>query len=281
MNPSLRDYLTGYLEDETLLLEIARGARQTDWAQAVWRFGARRSPSDTSQSKLGVAFIDAAERFATEPTWTVVRGHYGPTRHARGLSNTDRIWLLIHWWLATENTRFSDIALVLARSPVDGLGSWRDGDEAIELIAKLRDGDSFGGVPRAVEMADYLETAAISMLESPMPPDELEKISDAVDEWRHLLTDRLFRAHDDAIRNEIENVGSVVEDMDSESTFNEHIDTVRKLSKRVNMSSQVVSIALKKVEERIVKLGKKPMSPVHRRLVAASHRKATYSTTRH
>jgi hypothetical protein len=88
-----------------------------------------------------------------------------------------------------------------------------------------------------------------------MTPDELEKISDAVDEWRHHLTDGLFRAHDDAIRNEIENVGSVVEEMDSESTLNEHIDTIRKLSERVNIASRVVSIALKKVEDRIIKLG--------------------------
>ncbi|MHC2583044.1 nSTAND3 domain-containing NTPase [Bradyrhizobium diazoefficiens] len=255
VNPSLRDYLTGYLEDEALLLEIARGARHSDWAQAVWKFGARLDPSDTFKRKLGLSFIDAAERFATEPTWTVVRGHYGPTRHAKGLSNTDRIRLLIDWWFATDNGRFSDIALILARSPVDGLDPWRDGGEAIELVAKLRDVDYFGDIPGATEMADYLEAAAISMLESPMSPDELEKISDAVDEWRHHLTDDLFRAHDDAIRNEIENVGSVVDEMDSESTLNEHIETIRKLSERVNIASHAVTIAVKKVKDRIIKLG--------------------------
>ena len=276
VNPSLRDYLTGYLEDENLLLEIARGARQSDWAQAVWKFGARLDPSDTAQRKLGLSFVDAAERFATEPTWTVVRGHYGPTRHAKGLSNTDRIRLLIDWWSATENGRFSDIALVLARSPVDGLDSWRDGGEAVELVAKLRDGDYFGDLPGATEMADHLEAAVISMLESPMTPDELEKISDAVDDWRHHLTDGLFRAHDDAIRNEIENVGSVVEEMDSESTLNEHIDTIRKLSERVNIASQAVSIAVKKVEDRITKLGEETdvsQSTVVRRQQAAGGRR--------
>jgi hypothetical protein len=162
--------------------------------------------------------------------------------------------LLIEWWTATQDTRFSDISLDLARSPVDGLDSWRDGSETVELIAKLRDGDYFDDFPGASELADHLEVAAVAMLETAMTSDELEKISDAIDEWRHHLTDRLFRAHDDAIRYEIENVGTIVEDMDSESTLKEHIDTIRKLSKRVELGSQSISKAVETVMDRITKL---------------------------
>lgn len=254
VNPSLRDYLIGYLDDENLLLEIAHGARQSDWAQAVWKFGAKLSLSEASRRTFALSFIEAAQRFTEEPTWAVVPGHYGPARHAKGLSNTDRIGLLIEWWTATRDARFSDISLNLARSPVDGLDSWRDGRETVELIAKLRDGDYFDGFPGAVEVAEHLEVAAVAMLESAMTSDELEKISDAIDEWRHHLTDRLFRAHDEAIRYEIENVGTIVEDMDSESTLKEHIDTIQKLSKRVELGTQAVSKAVETVMDRITKL---------------------------
>ncbi|MDH2357616.1 hypothetical protein QCM80_44885 [Bradyrhizobium sp. SSUT112] len=88
------------------------------------------------------------------------------------------------------------------------------------------------------------------MLESAMTSDELEKISDATEEWRHHLTDRLFRAHDEAVRYEIENVGTIVEDMDSESPLKEHIDTIRKLSKRVDLVSQSISKAVETVKRR-------------------------------
>ncbi|MDH2357615.1 hypothetical protein QCM80_44880 [Bradyrhizobium sp. SSUT112] len=121
VNPSLRDYLTGYLADENLLLEIARGAHQSDWAQAVWKFGTKLSLSEVTLRTFALSFIEAAQRFTEEPTWTVVRGHYGPARHAKGLSSTNRIELLIEWWTTTQDARFSDISLDAVRSPVDGL----------------------------------------------------------------------------------------------------------------------------------------------------------------
>ncbi|MCA1455179.1 hypothetical protein I6F35_18410 [Bradyrhizobium sp. BRP22] len=188
------------------------------------------------------------------PTWMVVKREHISQRYAKGLSNTDRIKLLIRWWGETNDTRFSDAAFELSQSPVSGLDSWRDGEEAIELIAKLRDGDYFEELPRADEMADHLEAAAVAMLETNLTSEELEKISDAVDDWRRHLTDQLFHAVDDAIRYEIENVGTVVEEMDSESTLLEHIDTINKLGERVGLSSQAVSRAIERVKDRITKL---------------------------
>src|SRR6266849_3068780 len=187
VNPSLRDYLTEYLNDENLLLEIARSARQTDWAKAVWRFGIHLRLSDDSGKALALSFIEVAEQFTQLPAWTIVPGEYVSHRHAKGLSNTDRIELLINWWEATRDPRFSDVALKLARSPIDGLDPWRDGNEVIELIAKLRDGDYFEELPHASDIADCLEAAAVAMIEQNMTSEELEKISDAADDWRHQL----------------------------------------------------------------------------------------------
>jgi energy-coupling factor transporter ATP-binding protein EcfA2 len=256
VNPSLRDYLTEYLNDQNLLLEVARSASETDWAKAVWRFSYRLNLSGGFQESLALSFLGIAAQFPRLPAWTIVPGEYGPHRHATGLSNTDRIELLIEWWEVTKDQRFSDLALELARSPIDGLDSWRDGNEAIELIGKLRDGDYFYGLPNASDIADCLEDASVAMIEQNMTSDELEKISDAVDQWSHQLTDEVFRAVDDAIRNEIDNVGNVVEEIDSESTLKDHIDTIRKLSKRSGISAEIVSNAVEKVRERIEKLEK-------------------------
>lgn len=255
VNPSLRDYLTAYLSDDLLLLEIARSARQTDWADSVWRFGVRMELPEETLAKLALAFAEVTQRFTTLPTWRIVKRGVIAQRYPEGLSNTGRINLLIKWWGATMDERFSNAALALARAPISGLDSWRDGEEAIELIAKLRDGDYFDELPKADEMADRLEDAAIAMINGNLSTDELAKISDAVDEWRGNLTDPLFQAVDDAITYEIENIGTIVEDINSESTLLEHIDTVNKLARRVNMSSNAVSNAIAKVNDRIAKLG--------------------------
>ena len=254
VNPSLRDYLTEYLRDTNLLLEIARCSRRTDWARDVWRFATYLKLSNELRKDFALAFAELAGRLTQLPVWIIVPGEYGSVGYAKGLSNTDRIELLIEWWEASKDHRFSDVALVLARSPIDGLDPWRDGNEVIELIGKLRDGDYFDELPHASDIADYLEAAAVAMIDQNMTSEELEKISDAVDEWSHHLTDQLFRAVDDAIRNEINNVGTIIEEIDLESTLKQHIDTIEKLSKRVGLSTNVISNAVETVRDRITKL---------------------------
>src|SRR5882672_6047840 len=138
--------------------------------------------SDDTGKAFALSFIEVAEQFTQLPAWTIVPGEYVSHRHAKGLSNTDRIELLINWWETTRDSRFSDVALKLARSPIDGLDPWRDGNEVIELIAKLRDGDYFEELPHASDIADCLEAAAVAMIEQNMTSEELEKISDAVDD---------------------------------------------------------------------------------------------------
>lgn len=124
----------------------------------------------------------------------------------------------------------------------------------IELIGRLRDGDYFYELLHASEIADFLETAAVAMVEQHMTSEELERISDAADQWSHHLTDKILNAVNDAIRHEIDNVGTVVEEMDSQSTLNSHIDTIEKLSKRVGIGADVVSSAVETVRDRITEL---------------------------
>ena len=170
---------------------------------------------------------------------------------ANGLSNTDRIKLLISWWEASSNNWFIDLALALAEAPIDGLDSWRDGGEVIELVAKLRDGDYFDELPCASNLADALEKGIIDMIRRDMPSDELENISDAVDLWKHALGEEIPRALDEAIQGEFENVENIVSEIDSDSTLKDHIETLRKLGGRATIPTLVVDKAIATVEERI------------------------------
>jgi hypothetical protein len=92
---------------------------------------------------FAICFIGIAELFVNLPTWETVEGGRAPSVTA--LSNTDRIELLLDWWNASHDERFTQLALALARAPVNELNPWLDGREAIELPA---DSDEAGRVFR-------------------------------------------------------------------------------------------------------------------------------------
>jgi hypothetical protein len=250
VNPSLRDYLTEYLNDDALLREIAASAVDSDFARAVWSHCKTiRLPAD-GLAAVAMCFVKIAGDFLHLPVWTKIPGKHGNLLQPTGLSNTRRIELLIAWYESSGDQRFSDFALALARAPVDGLDSWRDGEDAIELIAKLRDGDYFDELAVSDEIASCLERAAIGMIHS-SASDGLEKISDAVEEWKRHLGDEIPKAVDEAIVREIDDVASIIEDIDSESTLTEHIETLQKLAQRTRISKIAVSRAVETVMERI------------------------------
>lgn len=262
VNPSLRDYLTEYLDDQTLLSVIASSARQTQWAQAVWQQGTRQKIAGDFRRAFASSFRGVAEEFVRLPVFKRVEENgLKYFIHGPGLSNTDRIELLIAWWEASEDPRFADLALTLARDPVDGLDSSYDGDEVVRLIARLREGDYFDGLPYAAEMAEGLEDAFVAMLERGVRSDDLEKISDAVERWKTRAGDRVENAVESAIRSEIDDVGRLVGDLDSESTLEDHIKSLRNLAKRVGIVSHEVEKAVEIVKARIAELRDEAAEP--------------------
>lgn len=83
------------------------------------------------------------------------------------------------------------------------------------------------------------------------PSDELENVSDAAEQWRWVVGNRIIGAVEEAIRTEIKEVRSIVADIDSESTLTEHIKTLQKLAKRATIPAQIVEKAVATVTERI------------------------------
>jgi len=252
VNPSLRDYLNRYLTDPGMLCEFARAVAETNWSRSVWRQAKSLILSPSAREEVANAFEDAAEAFLSLPTfnYTVENGiRYG---RASGLSNTDRIELLLEWWAAGSNEKYVDLACRLAKAPVDRLDSWRDGSEAIELICKLRD-DYYEDLPRASEIADALENAAVDMVGS-ASSDSLSSISDVVEQRRDILSDTLVEAVDAAIISEFGNIDDVVDNIDSESSLKEHKDILRKFAGRASISQDELNAAIEAVDRRISRL---------------------------
>jgi hypothetical protein len=274
VNPSLRDYLTEYVKDLTLLSDFAAAARQTDWARGVWEHGSRLKLSGAALKSFALCFLRIADEFVWLPVTSAIQDDTDLFAVPTGLSNTDRIELLLAWWEASHEERFADLALELARAPVEGLESWRDGEEAVELIGKLRDGYYFDEPPCASELADSIEGALVEMIERGMPSDELVKVSDAVDQWDGWLSDRVTSAIEDAIRSEIDDVWNIVADIDSESTLKDHIQTLQKLAKRTTIPSRNVETAVATVMERIAELEEQTSvskSPSFKAALTAEH----------
>jgi len=249
VNPSLRDYLTQYLQEPELLYAFAACARETRWAQALWWHGRSLKLSEGIRQRLALTFFQAAILFAQLPTWTKTESG----AHPCGLSNTDRIELLLEWWEVSKDDRFSELALGLAREPVDGFSSWRDGTDTVTLIQHLRQ-QYYYDLPCETELANILEDAVVHMIESGVASDELEGISDAVEEGKDQLGDRVRNAIHDAIKAEFRDVDDTVSHIYSDSTLNEHLETLQKLGTRISIPASEVDAAISTIRDRIAEL---------------------------
>src|SRR6202035_1441183 len=64
LNPSIRDYLNGYLSDLPLLVTLASAAPRFDWAKAVWRHVQSDYDrfTDDDRNRVARAFVSMARR---------------------------------------------------------------------------------------------------------------------------------------------------------------------------------------------------------------------------
>ncbi|MEX0807771.1 MAG: hypothetical protein WD044_03495 [Dongiaceae bacterium] len=251
INPSLRDYLIEYLNDLNFLIEFATCGCRTNWARLLWQHGAKLNPSKNDMMNFALSFSNIAEEFVHLPVWKRVRHEAGTNLYVDGISNTERIALLLKWWKASGNMRFLELAKSLAHSPIDGFDSWRDGDELVDLIVEFYETDLFDDAPLAIEIAAALETGLIDMIDSGMSLDELSGIVNQVDLWKSYLGNDVSASIDRAIRKEFDEVRSSVSTIESESTLNDHIETLQKFAKRVPIPESKVDRAIEVVQERI------------------------------
>jgi hypothetical protein len=255
INPSLRDYLTEYLDDLALLKVIASSAVQTEWARAVWQHANAKVLTPSARAGLASGFVEVLPVFVSQLVYKKYQEDGRWYRvHGPGLSNTDRIDLLLDWFGATQDTRFASTALSLARNPVEGLDSTYDGDEVVTLIMHLREEGYYEDLASRAEIADSLEEAFVGMLERGVPSDDLENISDRLEIYSASANEKMKEAVREAIRREVDEADQIIKELDSESTLKDHIKTLRVLSKRAGIQDDKIEQVVKKADLRIAEL---------------------------
>jgi conflict system STAND superfamily ATPase len=256
INPSLRDYLTDYLNDTTLLATLASTAQKGDWAQSLWRHVqvTKAFPREQQQS-IVLAFKPVAEAFPKlpvlkkDPTDATVY-------HFHDLSLTDRISLLLSW-ASVDDVEFMTYALRIAERPLGGFGGfspWRDGVELVSLIRSLRHGED-ADLPCADDLANKLEDRLVAMFGDHMWPDDLDRMHEAIEYERDLLAADVFDAAREAIVRGIDDAREDAASIESESTLGDHIKAFERLAARAGIPPEKLKTAISAIQSRISEIG--------------------------
>lgn len=252
VNPSIGDYLSGYLKEPALLELCAQSSSDGYWASAVWRHTKQSIDDPETRKELCLAFREIAPSLSEWPVWKkkVRNGmtHYSPC----DISNTDRIRLLIEWWQSSGDTLFANQAKAIASKPIDGFSSWRDKD-ALELLIELDGHERYARFPEIQDLKDNLLAASLEMIEC-ATSDDLEEISDACEEHNDELPPAIVKAVSNAISNEISNASDTISYLDSESELEDYKRIVRRLSDRVSVLPWEVENICQSIDERISEL---------------------------
>lgn len=254
VNPSVRDYLLSYMDDHTLLMLAAGASNRTEWAQAVWEHSKRlykSSGTAAERSALALAFLPVAQTFLTQSvTIKVPEPHGGFVVRPNGISNVERLQLLLEWWDASRDDRYLALIEALSTKPVEGWDAWRDGEDLIVLAGKMRAG-FFEDLPNEERLGDILEAGALDLVEdSSLNSEDLTKISDAYDNWSSTLGDHVGSAINRAVKREFDDIEEVLRSMDSEATVDEHLELLERLGKKAGIPEYVIEEAMAAAEER-------------------------------
>ena len=270
VNPSLRDYLTEYLDDLSLLCDFASSARRIRWAQSLWKFGNRQLLAPSSQELFAAAFLPIAAQFDRLPVWKRKRTGSGTVElKSVDAANTDRISLLLAWWYATEDQRFADYLRSLMAKPVDGFDLWRDGKGLVRLLTELPDPDYGEGFPYRDELIAQLETALIDGL-SWISTDDLDTICDAVDLAGSAVSPLVATAVENAVVTHFDEIEDFIESEESESTLRDCISSLRKWAARFAIPRTSLDEAVSKIEERIEMIESEPAETASPSFVAST-----------
>ncbi|MBZ9898532.1 ATP-binding protein [Mesorhizobium sp. BR1-1-6] len=253
VNPSIRDYLTEYLDDLPLLHEFALSARQAEWARQLWRHGKNLSATEDQYAEFTRAFTLVAGEFLRIPTWKKSQ-RFPHSYSVTDLANSDRITLLLKWWEASGDLGFAELAVGLAEKPVSGFSSWRDGEDLVEIIKEMRLAYFYDGFPLEEALVTALEDGLVSMLTTGMGSEELEKISDAIIDSEEYVGAEVVAAAKDAIRREFDDIERSAAETDSESTLTDRITSLEKLALRGGVAPAVLSSAIETVNRRIAEI---------------------------
>jgi hypothetical protein len=250
INPSLRDFLTDYIDDPELVADIAHSAQKADWAKRVTdHVEAKQLWQPESQKHHFAAFIPIARRLDVLPdmkksetrenSWSVYDLGFG-----------DRIGLLLDWCESSGNDDYVAIAIDLATNLSCRFDAWRDGQKLISLLTELESSAEYGSLKDADKLRIAIEDKVVAMLDGYIFPDDLDNILDSIEHYEHVIDARVVEAVNDALRAQFDRVDSLIEDVDNESTLDDHIKAIKRFAPRIGIADEVLQRAISRIEEK-------------------------------
>ncbi|HCU15725.1 hypothetical protein M988_3060 [Hafnia paralvei ATCC 29927] len=251
INPSLKDYLSIYLRDAELLILLVSTAASIDWLLNLWNFVHQFELSEAAQTKIAIACVGMLEMIETRPHWRPKAGDFRSLEY-NDAANSKRLQMLMDFWQLTNERRFADSIIAIARNPQQGFSAWSDGETLIKFFSR-RGGKGYRRqFIYEAELLELLEkglTDAIHWSSS----DILSTLVDAVDAVNGLPAS-ITRALQMAVLEEFEeNTSRICED-DSESSLSDRIDALKKFAPRFGVSDAVLNSAISAIEERICEI---------------------------
>ncbi|RED25547.1 hypothetical protein BJ123_13115 [Rhodopseudomonas thermotolerans] len=248
INPSLRDFLTDYIDSPELVEDLAEAAQKADWSKRVSdHIKAKRLWRETSCKRGYTAFISVARRFTILPEMKKNEDREGVWSYY-DLSFGGRIELLLEWSKESDNAVFVQIATEIAANPSRRFDAWRDGQRLVSLIIRLQDGAEYGSLKGAEKLRTAIEDQLVTMLNGYIVPDDLDSILDSMEGYEQVLGDRVRTALSDAMRAQFERLDSLIEDVDNESTLDDHIKAIRRFAPLVGVKDDVLVRAVATIE---------------------------------
>lgn len=248
LNPSLRDYLSGYLKDAHLLSALVPAAVSVDWLIKIWDFVYPEGLSLEEQTKVAISGVCVLEMIETRPLWRRCAGD-ARTLEYNDAPNSKRIRMLMEWWELTRDQRFAESIMRIARDPRGGFEAWADGDVLIAFLSRRGDQSAERKFVYEKELLEILERALVDIVRW-SSCDMLSNLVDAVDASPSLPVS-ISRALEEAVVEEFRDNSIRIREDESESSLSDRISDLRKFASRFGVSEAILNSAISDIEERI------------------------------
>ncbi|HBC3976578.1 TPA: restriction endonuclease [Vibrio parahaemolyticus] len=251
INPSLKDYLSTYLLDKNLIIRLVPTAASIDWLSNLWDFVRSNVFSIDEQRDVAQACANMLKLIETRPRWRSKPEDPQSLEYVDA-SKSKRLRLLMDWWQLTNDGRFADSIMVMARNPQLRFSAWGDGKALIELFSDIK--ASVNGRPFVYE-AELLKILEKEILEVICwgSSEILSNLIDVVDSASGLPDSIINAIHKAVLLEFQENDSRIMED-DSESALEERIEELKKLALRFDVSDSELNRAVSAIEERIMEV---------------------------
>lgn len=207
INPSVSDFLSSYLRDQTLLGWLSQCCPSADWLKNLWRY-----LKDVSES-VPLQRVDIVRNFAKNadkiPLFpSRVRSSSGSqtSRVSNDLSYPDRISLLVDWWETEDKEEFLVSIAKILSYPSNEYFRWGDADDLLKIHSSFSSKEAV-----SLDLNGALRDRAVAiicelLIDDYLNFDELRQFQQTYSQLGAIKIDKIEDALLTAISNEIENI---------------------------------------------------------------------------